>query len=166
MPRSIVARLEPVRFLCASCQHLMVPPRVGGEKGRSVQHRRCPRNCKYPSRSVRVLPRSLATGSGLGIGKARNSVLLQPMAGVGGVQARRPAITSLLSQSRKGWLRSGVVCWRGARQIRMCPVVRFPCPMRGRELVGIAPMPGCCSSVEPCSVGKPHDRATPFVLFF
>lgn len=53
--------LESAGFLCTSCPHLMVPL-TGGEKGRPVQGRRCPRNCKYPSCSAPAVF-GVATGS-------------------------------------------------------------------------------------------------------
>lgn len=155
--------LEPAGFLCTSCPHLMVPL-TGGEKGRPVQGRRCPRNCKYPSCSAPavfgVATGSFRTREGSGTVLCASSWL---------VQARyKPG--DLPSQVCKAVPVGMVAFWRcllaGCPAGTDAPGGAFSLPYAWQRLVVTAPCLPQPHVVEKRPVGKTHDRRTLFAFLF
>lgn len=141
-------------------------PLTGGEKGRSVQSRRCPRNCKYPSRSAPAMPGVSHCFHNVGSGKVRNGAARWPRAGAGRVQARRPAI-----------YKSGKPLPCGVGEFWRCLLAGCPAstnaPQGAFSLLHMWQRAGCsCPDREPLCpdqgrglLEKTHDRATPFAFF-
>lgn len=155
--------LESAGFLCTSCPYLMVP--LTGVK----REDRCKAVAAPATVSTHHAPPRPCSGSPLvlsGLGKAAGQCFAPVHGWCRQGTSQETCHHSSVRLFLREWLRSGVVCWRGAWQARMHPVVRFLCHMRGRGLVVTAPCLPQPHVVEQWPVGKTHDRRTLFVYPF